>query len=124
MTHRSTSATGVQSAINGSLSGPRAVSTPATTTSRPRRSWFAVLRRAVKQIQPDELTDRAAALTYYGVQAIFPGVLVLVSVLGLLGRSAANSLISNLGDIAPGTVQSFIRTVIHNAQQQKVAAGL
>src|SRR3954447_23224644 len=97
---------------------------PDTPTSLPRRSWFAVLRRAVKQIQPDELTDRAAALTYYGVQAIFPGVLVLVSVLGLLGRSAANSLISNLGDIAPGTVQSFIRTVIHNAQQQKVAAGL
>jgi membrane protein len=83
-----------------------------------------VLRRAVKQVQPDELPDRAAALTYYGVQAIFPGVLVLVSIVGLLGRHSANTLISNLGDIAPGSVSDFLRTVIQNAQHQKGAAGI
>jgi membrane protein len=85
---------------------------------------LAVLRRAGKQVQQDELTDRAAALTYYGVQSIFPGMLVIVAIVGLLGHSTAQSLIDNLGQIAPGSVRSFIRTVIQNAQHQKGAAGI
>lgn len=97
---------------------------PESPTHLPRRSWLAVLRRAVKQIQPDELQDRAAALTYYGVQAIFPGMLVLVSILGLLGHATANELIKNLGNIAPGSVSAFLRTVIQNAQHRKSAAGI
>jgi membrane protein len=97
---------------------------PDRPSELPKKSWFAVLRRAAKQIQPDELTDRAAALTYYGVQAIFPGILVLVSVLGLLGHSTAQSLIDNLGQVAPGSVKSFLQTVIQNAQKQKGAAGV
>ena len=97
---------------------------PGSPTKLPRRSWFGVLRRAAKQIKPDELPDRAAALTYYGVQAVFPGVLVLVSVVGLLGRGTADDLIKNLGTIAPGSVSDFLRTVIENAQRQKSAAGI
>jgi membrane protein len=99
-------------------------SAPESPTDLPRRSWFRVLRRAVKQFQVDELPDRAAALTYYGVQAIFPGVLVLVSIVGLLGRGTADDLIKNLGSIAPGSVSDFLRTVIENAQRQKGAAGI
>jgi membrane protein len=83
-----------------------------------------VLRRSVKQVKADDLTDRAAALTYYGVQAIFPGVLVLVSIVGLLGHATAQTLVSNLGTIAPGSVSSFLRSVIQNAQHQKGAAGI
>lgn len=97
---------------------------PDTPTDLPKSSWLQVLRRAVKQIKADELTDRAAALTYYGVQAIFPGLLVLVSVLGLMGKSTTDSLLQNVGEIAPGSVKSFLETVIQNAQQQKGAAGL
>ncbi len=97
---------------------------PKSPTDLPKSSWLAVLRRAMKQINVDELTDRAAALTYYGVQSIFPGVLVLVSVLGLLGHSTTQSLISNLGQITPGSVSSFIKTIIDNSQKNKSAAGL
>jgi membrane protein len=100
------------------------MSTPKDPTDLPKRSWFAVLRRAAKQMKTDELPDRAATLTYYGVQAIFPGLLVVVSIVGLLGKSTANSLINNLGQMAPGTVQDFLRTVIQNAQHQKGAAGI
>jgi len=106
------------------MSSTSSGSTPETPTQLPKPSWFAVLRRAVKQIQVDELPDRAAALTYYGVQAIFPGVLVLVSVVGLLGAGTANTLVTNLGDIAPGSVSAFLKTVIQNAQSQKGAAGI
>jgi membrane protein len=97
---------------------------PSGPTDLPKRSWLAVVRRAVKQIGPDELTDRAAALTYYGVQAIFPGLLVLVSILGLLGHSTTQTLIDNLGQITPGSVTSFIKTVIDNAQKQRATAGV
>jgi membrane protein len=97
---------------------------PESPTELPKKSWAAVLKRAARQVQADELPDRAAALTYYGVQAVFPGVLVVVSVVGLLPSSAAHSLIDNLGTIAPGSVQSFLRTVILNAQHQKGAAGV
>jgi membrane protein len=97
---------------------------PDSPTELPRRSWMQVLRRAVAQIGPDALTDRAAALTYYGVQAIFPGLLVVVSIVGLLGHSTTQALIDNLGQITPGTSKSFIQTVITNAQKQRGAAGI
>jgi len=97
---------------------------PDSPTDLPKASWVAVLKRAVKQTQADELTDRAAALTYYGVLAIFPGMLVLVSIVGLLGHSTAQTLVDNLGQIAPGSVQSFLKTAVQNAQQQKTAAGI
>jgi membrane protein len=106
------------------MASDAAAAAPESPTDLPRASWQAVLRRAVKQIQEDELTDRAAALTYYGVQSIFPGILVLVSIVGLLGHSTAQSLIDNLGQIAPGSVRSFLKTVIQNAQHQKGAAGI
>ena len=48
-------------------------------------AWFGVVRRTVTEFIDDELNDRAAALTYYGILSIFPGLLVLVAVLGLLG---------------------------------------
>ncbi len=49
----------------------------------------------------DELTDRAAALTYYGVLAIFPAILALVSVLGQVRQSATQPLIDDLGKVVP-----------------------
>ncbi|MFC9382572.1 hypothetical protein ACFT0G_29860, partial [Streptomyces sp. NPDC057020] len=52
----------------------------------PRRSWLAVLKGSVREFGDDELADRAAALTYYGVLALFPGLLVLVSLLGMAGE--------------------------------------
>jgi membrane protein len=107
-----------------SKEGDTTAESPDSPTELPKRSWLGVLRRAVKQFGADELTDRAAALTYYGVQAIFPGLLVLVSILGLLGKSATNSLIDNLGQITPGSVSSFIKTVIDNAQKQQATASI
>ena len=115
MTHRS---------VRPSHDNDSQSSAPDSPTELPKRSWRQVLRRVLKQFTVDELTDRAAALTYYGVQAIFPGLLVLVSILGLLGKSATNTLIVNLGQITPGSVSSFIRTVIENAQKQQTTASI
>lgn len=102
----------------------RGAQDPNSPAELPKTSWVAVLKRAFGQIKNDELTDRAAALTYYGVQAIFPGLLVLVSVLGLLGHSTTQTLLDNLGSIAPGSVKSTLQSIITNSQKQKATAGI
>src|SRR5215208_198462 len=63
---------------------------------------WAALKRTVKEFRRDNLTDWAAALTYYGILALFPAILALVSMLGLLGKDTTQPLIDNLGQVAPG----------------------
>jgi membrane protein len=88
------------------------------------RSWGGVLKRTVTEFKEDNLTDWAAALTYYGILAIFPALLVLVSILGLLGESATQPLIDNLGTVAPGPAQEIFTSAIENLQGSTGAAGI
>ncbi|WP_211320883.1 YihY/virulence factor BrkB family protein [Arthrobacter livingstonensis] len=53
----------------------------------PAKSWKYVTRRAVGKFSSDGCTDLAAALTYYGILSLFPAILALVSILGLLGQA-------------------------------------
>src|SRR5436305_11895755 len=85
---------------------PGQAGAPGKPTDLGRDSWRAAVRRTMAEFKNDFLQDRAAALTYYGVQAIFPGILVLVSLLGLAGQSATQPLITNLANAAPTTVRS------------------
>jgi membrane protein len=89
-----------------------------------RRSWLGVLKRTVTEFQEDKLTDWAAALTYYGILAIFPALLVLVSVLGLIGESATQPLIDNLSEVAPGPAQEILTNALENLQGSGGAAGV
>ena len=83
-------------------------------TELPARSWRAVVRRTVKEFQDDQLPDRAAALTYYGVLSLFPALLVLVSLLGVVGQHATDKILDNIGDLAPGPA----RDILHDAVVQ------
>ncbi|MGW0904682.1 YihY/virulence factor BrkB family protein [Streptomyces sp. NPDC002853] len=83
-------------------------SAPEEPTQLPKRSWKAVLTGVVKEFQDDELMDRAAALTYYGVLSLFPTLLVLVSLLGVVGKSAIDWLLENLEKLAPGSARDII----------------
>jgi membrane protein len=83
-----------------------------------------VLKRTVREFREDNLTDWAAALTYYGVLAIFPALIVLVSVLGLIGESATQPLIDNLGSVAPGPAQEIFTSAIENIQGNQGTAGV
>ena len=87
------------------------------------RLWGA-LKRTVKEFQEDNLTDWAAALTYYAVLAIFPALIVLVSILGLVGESATQPLIDNLGTVAPGPAKEIFTNAIKNLQGSQGAAGV
>jgi membrane protein len=83
-----------------------------------------VLKRTIREFKDDNLTDWAAALTYYGILAIFPALLALVSVVGLLGQSTTQTLIDNLGSVAPGAAKDIVTDAIRNLQSNQGAAGI
>ncbi|MET9886524.1 YihY/virulence factor BrkB family protein [Streptomyces sp. NPDC006430] len=89
---------------------------PDEPSELPRRSWLAVLRGTVKEFTNDELADRAAALTYYGVLALFPALLVLVSLLGMAGEPVTGRVLDNLQKLAPGSARGVISDAITQLQ--------
>ncbi len=82
------------------------------------------LKRTLQEFQEDNLTDWAAALTYYGILSIFPALLVFVSLLGLAGSSATQPLIDNVGTVAPGPAKQIFTSAIQNLQKSGGAAGV
>jgi membrane protein len=90
----------------------------------PARGWGNVFRRTVREFREDNLTDWAAALTYYAVLAIFPAIIALVSILGLVGSSATQPLLDNLGKLAPGPAKDIFTSAIQNLQQSRGGAGI
>jgi membrane protein len=103
---------------------PREERAPDDPTDLPMGSWGDALRRTVREFKDDNLTDWAAALTYYSILAIFPALLALVSVLGLLGDSTTQSLIDNLGTVAPGPAKDIVTSALENLQKNQGAAGI
>ena len=97
---------------------------PETPADLGAGSWKGVLKRTVREFQEDNLTDWAAALTYYGVLSVFPMLIVLVSILGLVGESATQPLLDNLGTVAPGPAKDIFTSAIENIQANGGAAGL
>jgi membrane protein len=97
---------------------------PEQITDVPKPAWGGVLKRTIREFQDDNLTDLAAALTYYGVLAIFPMLIVIVSVLGLIGNSVTQPLIQNVGTFAPGAAQTIIKSAVKNIQSQQGTAGV
>jgi YihY family inner membrane protein len=100
---------------------PRAPDRP---TELGRGHWWGAIKRTVAEYRVDNLSDWAAALTYYAVLSIFPALLVLVSAIGLAGHSVSQSLLDNLGQLAPGSVRQILETAIRNLQNNQSSAGL
>jgi membrane protein len=88
------------------------------------RSWLGVFRRTIVEFIDDDLTDMAAALTYYGIMSIFPGLLVLVAGVGLLGRSTAQAVEENINELTPGPAQQIISEALQNLREHPRTAGI
>ncbi len=82
------------------------------------------LKRTFKEFSADNLTDWAAALTYYGVLALFPAIIALVSIIGLVGESATQPLLDNIGKVAPGPAKDILTSAIKNLASNQGAAGI
>ncbi|PJE95164.1 ribonuclease [Streptomyces carminius] len=90
----------------------------------PKKSWKGVLKRTGAEFKGDNLTDWAAALTYYAVLSIFPALLALVSILGVIGRSAIQPLIDNISTLAPGAARDILLDMLRQLQNNQGAAGI
>ena len=74
-------------------------------------SWLYVLRKTAREFGADQATDLAAALTYYGVLAVFPALLAFVSLVGLFGDPAetTDALLDLLGGLLPVSTVEAVR---------------
>ncbi|HEX6873892.1 MAG TPA: YihY/virulence factor BrkB family protein, partial [Micromonosporaceae bacterium] len=104
-------------------SAPAPTVGPRSPTRLSRRRLWTAIKRSLQEFRQDNLPDWAAALTYYAVLSIFPGLLVLVSILGLIGQSATKPLLDNIGTIAPGPVRTILDQAVTSLQQGRHSAG-
>lgn len=89
---------------------------PDKPTDMGKRSWRAVFRRTVAEFKDDELSDRAAGLTYYAILAVFPALLVVVSIVGAVGPSATDSVLDDLAHLAPGAARDVLTNAVRHLQ--------
>jgi membrane protein len=97
-------------------SEPTASHGPGELRELPKRSYLAVLKRVGKEFGQDNITVWAAALTYYGVLSIFPGLLLLVTVLKLFGANTVQKVVDNVKGVAPGSVGNLIGSAATSLQ--------
>ncbi len=108
---------------------PRKPSSPIRLT---RHAWWGVLRRTVTEFRDDDLTDWAAALTYYGMLSLFPAIIAMISLVGLVGdpQTTTEALLEIAGKLGPqSAVDTFadpVRQVAHTGASSGVffVAGL
>ncbi|MFD6994458.1 YihY/virulence factor BrkB family protein [Streptomyces sp. NPDC059943] len=89
---------------------------PESPTDLGKKSWGAVLKRTGREFKRDELTDRAAGLTYYAILALFPALLLLISLLGIAGKSTTQSVLDNIKKLAPGAARDVLTNAVTQLQ--------
>jgi len=90
----------------------------------PGNAWRAIFKRTVAEFQEDNLSDWAAALTYYAVLSLFPMLIVLVALLGLVGQaSTVDTLIASLSRAGLKGIANSIDHPLHEVVRNKGGAG-
>lgn len=86
---------------------------------------WATLKRTASEFQEDNLTDWAAALTYYGLLSLFPALIAMVSLLGLFGdpRTTTSGLTEVITSIGPESAAQTFEGPIHSVVANQSAAG-
>jgi membrane protein len=97
---------------------------PRAPTDLSKRTWMGTLTRTLREFKEDDLSLLAAALTYYAILALFPALLVLLSLLGLAGSGTVDTLLQNVGSLAPSATRTVITNAVHNLQSSNKAAGV
>ena len=89
------------------------------------RAWWHALRDAGKAFHAEERSDNAAALTYYSVLSIFPGLIVVVSLLGVLGtQDSIDGLLRIAEDLGSSSAVDTLRGPIENIVEHSTEAGV
>jgi membrane protein len=87
---------------------------------------LSVLKRAASEARSDNITDWAAALTYYAVLSVFPAAIVLTALLGLAGdsRESMDAILDIVDDVAPADAVETISGPLESVTQSQGAAAL
>jgi membrane protein len=90
-----------------------------------RAEWIAMAKAIYSRFGEVQVTDRAAALTYYSILSLFPALLVVVSLLSLLGSypETYQSIVNTLRDAAPGAAVDTIDSGLRGALSNRSNAG-
>ncbi|HSJ18227.1 MAG TPA: YihY/virulence factor BrkB family protein [Solirubrobacterales bacterium] len=87
---------------------------------------FATLKRTATEFSEDNLTDWAAALTYYGLLSLFPALIALVSIVGLFGdpQSTTQKVTDIVTQIGPESAAQTFSGPIESITSNRSAAGI
>ncbi len=81
------------------------------------------LKKTLREFSSDQCTDLAASLTYYSVLALFPGLLAVVSILGLVSdpKKTIDTLLDIIGNIGSQQVVELIRDPVEGLVRSPAA---
>ncbi len=98
---------------------------PDKPAALPLSAWRGALVRSVREFKADNLGDRAAALTYYAMLAMFPAFIVLVALLGIFGTypQTTNAVLKIVSDVGPKSAVDFLRQPLTGVVRSKGGAG-
>jgi membrane protein len=87
---------------------------------------FAIVKRTVKEFQEDNLSDWAAALTYYGLLSLFPALIALVSILGLFGdpEKTTQTITDMVTQLGPQSAADTFAGPVESITTNRGAAGI
>jgi membrane protein len=96
------------------------------TGAEAKTGWFATLSRTATEFSEDNLTDWAAALTYYGLLSLFPALIALVSVVGLIGdpQSTTRTITDIVTRIGPESAAQTFSGPIESITSNQSRAGI
>ncbi|WP_155368431.1 YihY/virulence factor BrkB family protein [Catellatospora vulcania] len=97
---------------------------PRSPTQLSLRAWGKVLIRTAKEFDTDSLQVWAAALTYYGVLSLFPGILVLAAAVGLFDDRLVDDVLNDVTPVMPTAVREVFTAALDNVQANDSKAGI
>jgi len=99
---------------------------PDAPTDLPKRSWKDTLKRSFTEFKEDNLTDWSAALTYYAVLSLFPALIALLSIVGLVADPATITrvLTETISAIGPASAVETFQGPIEDITANQGAAGI
>ena len=95
-------------------------------TDLPKRSWIDTLKRTVREFSDDNITDWAAALTYYALLSLFPALIALVSLVGLVADPATVTRVvtDTISSVGPSSAADTFSGPIQSITESSSRAGL
>src|SRR5215216_627961 len=91
-----------------------------------RPSMLATLKRTATEFSEDNLSDWAAALTYFGLLSLFPALIALVSIVGLFGdpQSTTKTITQIVSQLGPSSAAKTFAGPIQSITSHRSAAGI